>query len=153
MGSLVSAKTSNNMFYEFTVQYFTIKRYRKNKEWFDILIHLINSNVLINKWSRFRICWHETGFGLTWWRHQMEKFSALLVLCAGKSPVTAEFPSQRPVTGNFDMFFELRPNKQSWGWWFETPSHSLWRHYNEILFLFTTIYFLGPYLKSRSGTC
>ena len=31
-----------------------------------------------------------------------------------------------------DVFFDLRPNKrlskQSWGWWFETPSHSLWRH-------------------------
>ena len=34
----------------------------------------------------------------TWWRHQMEAFSRLLVLCAGNSPVTGEFPSQRPVT-------------------------------------------------------
>ena len=33
-----------------------------------------------------------------WWRHQMEAFSALLALCAGNSPVTGEFPSQRPVT-------------------------------------------------------
>ena len=33
----------------------------------------------------------------TWWRHQMETFSALLALCAGNSPVTGEFPSQRPV--------------------------------------------------------
>ena len=23
-----------------------------------------------------------------------------------------------------------RLSKQSWGWWFETPSHSLWRHCN-----------------------
>ena len=28
----------------------------------------------------------------TWWRHQMETFSALLALCAGNSPVTGEFP-------------------------------------------------------------
>ena len=28
----------------------------------------------------------------SWWRHQMETFSALLVLCAGNSPVTGEFP-------------------------------------------------------------
>ena len=33
-----------------------------------------------------------------WWRHQMETFSALLILCAGNLPVTSEFPSQRPVT-------------------------------------------------------
>ena len=32
------------------------------------------------------------------------------------------------------MFFYLCLNKRlsthSWGWWFETPSHSLWPHYN-----------------------
>ena len=70
----------------------------------------------------------------SWWRHQMETFSALLALCAGNSPVTGEFPAQRPVTHSFDVFFHLRPNKQlskqSWGWWFETLSHSLWRHSN-----------------------
>ena len=26
-----------------------------------------------------------------------------------------------------------RLSKQSWGWWFETPSHLLWRHSNESL--------------------
>ena len=34
----------------------------------------------------------------SWWRHQMETFSALLALYVGNSPVTREFPSQRPVT-------------------------------------------------------
>ena len=34
----------------------------------------------------------------TWWRHQMETFSALLSLCVGSSPVTGEFSAQRPVT-------------------------------------------------------
>ena len=28
----------------------------------------------------------------SWWRHQMETFSALLALCAGNSPVPGEFP-------------------------------------------------------------
>ena len=28
----------------------------------------------------------------TWWRHQMDAFSALLAFCAGNSPVTGEFP-------------------------------------------------------------
>ena len=68
------------------------------------------------------------------WRHQMETFSALLAICVRNSPVTAEFPEQKPVTQSFDVFFDLRLNKplskQSWGWWFETPSRSLWRHYN-----------------------
>ena len=41
----------------------------------------------------------------------METFSALLVICAGNSPVPGEFPAQRPVTRNFDVFFDLRPNK------------------------------------------
>ena len=64
----------------------------------------------------------------------METFSALLALCASKSPVTGEFPSQRPVTRSLDVFFDLRLNKrfskQSWGWWFEKQLHSLWRHCN-----------------------
>ena len=67
------------------------------------------------------------------WRHQMETFSALLAICAGNSPVTGEFPAQRPVTRSFDVFFDLRLNKrlskQSRGWWFETPSRPLWRHW------------------------
>ena len=71
---------------------------------------------------------------IAWWRHQMEIFSALLAICAGNSPVPGEFSAQRPVTRSFDVFVDLRPNKrlskQSWGWWSETPSSSLWRHRN-----------------------
>ena len=70
----------------------------------------------------------------SWWRHQMETFSALLALCAGNSPVPCEFPAQRPVTRSFHVFFDLwlnkRLSKQSWGWWFETPSRPLRRHRN-----------------------
>ena len=61
----------------------------------------------------------------------METFSALLALCAGNSPVTGEFPSQRPVTRSSDIFFDLRLNKQlgkqSWG------LRPLWRLYNVIV--------------------
>ena len=32
-------------------------------------------------------------------------------LC-GESLVSGEFPSQRPVTRSFDVFFDLRPNKR-----------------------------------------
>ena len=65
----------------------------------------------------------------------METFSTLLTLCAGNSPVTGEFSAQRSVTRSFDDFFDLRLNKrfskQSWGWWFETPSRCLLRHCND----------------------
>ena len=54
----------------------------------------------------------------------------------GNSPVTGEFPAQRPVTRSFDIFFDLRLSKrldkQSKRRWFETPSPSLWRHRNDI---------------------
>ena len=42
----------------------------------------------------------------------MEKFSALLAICARNSPVPGEFLTQRPVTRNFDVNFDLRPNKR-----------------------------------------
>ena len=62
----------------------------------------------------------------TWWRHQME------------------FPTQRPVTRSFDVFFDLRPykrlSKQLWGWWFETPSCPLWRHCNDFTELYLSMY-------------
>ena len=71
----------------------------------------------------------------TWWCHQMETFSALLVFCEGNSPVTGGFPSQRPVTQSFGVFFDLRLNirlrKQLRRRWFELISRSLWRHDNE----------------------
>ena len=52
-------------------------------------------------------------------------------------PLCEWIPSQRPVTPRFDVFFDLRLNKQlskqSRGWWFETPSRSLWRHSNVLI--------------------
>ena len=47
------------------------------------------------------------------WCHQMITFSMLLALCEGNSPVTGEFPSERPVTRSFDVFFDLSLNE---GW-------------------------------------
>ena len=51
---------------------------------------------------------------------------------AGNSAVIGKFPVQRPMTRSVDVFVDLRLNKrlskQSWGWWFEMPSRSLWRH-------------------------
>ena len=54
-------------------------------------------------------------------------------LC-GELTGPGEFPAQRPVTRNFDVFFDLcldkRLSKQSRGWWLETQSRPLWRSCN-----------------------
>ena len=66
----------------------------------------------------------------SWWRHQMETFSALLAFCAP----TGEFPTQRPVTRSFDIFFYLcldpHLSKQFRSRWFQTPARSLWHQCN-----------------------
>ena len=91
----------------------------------------------------------------------METFSALLAICAGNSPVPGEFPAQRPVTGSFDVFFDLRLNKrlskQSWGWCFETLSRLLssvtsswsllWK-FNSLYALLADLADKGPYLNA-----
>ena len=56
----------------------------------------------------------------------METFSTLLALSKGTSPVTPEFPSQRPVTRSFDVFFDLRLNKR-----LSKQSRHRWRHCKE----------------------
>ena len=101
-------------------------------------VRYISSRYHHSIWStRSREIWRL--FGCSWWRHQMETFSALLAICAGNSPVTGEFPSQRPVTQSFDVFFDLRLNKQlskqSWGCRFETPSRSLLSYCNVTLII------------------
>ena len=65
-------------------------------------------------------------------------FSELIAICAGNSPVTGEFPTQRLMTRSYVVFFDMRLNKglskQSWSWWFDSPSHPLWRHCNGLCF-------------------
>ena len=66
------------------------------------------------------------GSHFSWWRHPMETFAALLVISAGNSPVTGEFPAQRPVTQSFDVFFDLRLNN---GWVNNREAGGLRRHH------------------------
>ena len=102
---------------------------------FDIFFDLrLNKRPFLSQWSQCHIT-YPLCTAWSWWRHQMETFSALLTICSWNSPVTGEFPTQRPVTRSFNVFFDLRLNKrlskQSWGWWFETLSRPLWRHCND----------------------
>ena len=91
---------------------------------------------------------------LPWWCHQMETVSAILAICAGNSPVTGEFPAQRPVTRSFDVLFHPRLNKrlrtQSWGCWFKTLSCQLWRHGNDNYMILSTTISL-PFITGTIG--
>ena len=110
---------------------------------FRVIWWLVWENVVVEVSVNFEILKPYWKYGydgwithITWWRHQMETFSVLLALqFTGNSPVNGEFPSQRPATRSFDVFFDMclnkRLSKQSWGWWFETQSRSLWRHCND----------------------
>ena len=57
--------------------------------------------------------------------------------CAGNSSVSGEIPLTKASDAELDVFYDQRLNtrlsKQSWGWWFETLSRSLWRYCNEPL--------------------
>ena len=83
----------------------------------------------------------------------METFSALLVICAGNSPVPGEFPTQRPVTRSFDVYFDLRPNKrlskQSWGWWFQYLNIKRYDH----LYQNTSVDFICVIQNQRRCLC
>ena len=115
-------------------------------EWnYDVL--LLMTVIYRHLWPNLRPWGHFSSS--TWWRHQMETFSALLAICAGNSPASGEFPAQRPVTRSFDAFFDLclnkRLRKQSWGCWFETLSCPLWRHCNADLMTYVCFGWIDPY--------
>ena len=63
---------------------------------------------------------------------RMKTFFRVIDPLYGNSPVTGEFPSQRPVTCSLYVFFDLclnkRLSKQSRRRWFEMP----WAHYGVI---------------------
>ena len=105
---------------------------RKNNDtWFSCSSHEITSHDDVIKWKLFPRYWP-------------------FVRGIHRSPVGMEsigdrwFPSKRPVTWNFDVFFDLRLNKrlrkQCKRWWFGTSSPSLWRHCNGMKRTECTIY-------------
>ena len=67
-------------------------------------------------------------------------------------------PRRIPLTKAIDVglwcFFDLRLNKQfskqSWGWWFETQSRSLWGHCNEA-FTYHVVFRLAHIYGSAEG--
>ena len=119
-----------------------------------------NIDICQNKITIARSDWElDSMLQISWWRHQLKTFSALLAICAGNSPVTGEFPAQRPVTRSSDVFFDLRLNerlnKQSRGWWFETPSRPLCCHNNVLpnRFLFLNKLLLLKHDRTSYSMC
>ena len=86
---------------------------------------------------RYYIQMYYSHDGVIKWKH----FSRYWPFVRGihRSPVNS--PHKGQWRGASMFFFDLRLNKrlskQSWGWWFETPSRSLWRHCNTYVALFS----------------
>ena len=75
---------------------------RWTQEWYSFNYYLY----MIEQWA--------LRTWVSWWRHQMETFSAILAICAGNSPVPGAFPAQRPVTRSFDGFFFISAWINAW---------------------------------------
>ena len=153
MGAMVSQITSHRiMIYFFYIRdtciYF-VHKIPIMTSYTYIVVHVVVSNVyqyssiaitIVDRLSNAMSCRDTlyTGASLhnciSWWRHQLETFPLNWPFVRGIHRSPGEFPSQRPVTQSFDVFFDLplnkRLSKQSWDWWFETPSRPLWRHCN-----------------------
>ena len=65
-----------------------------------------------------------------------------------QSPVDSPHKGKwrRALMFSFDLRLSKRLSEQSWCWWFETPSRSLWRHGNVLILR----YMLFWYFKSGS---
>ena len=68
----------------------------------------------------------------SWWRHQMEAFSALLAPCAGNSPVIGEFPSQMASDAELrylcDVSWSKLLSKRPNDWWSGTHLGRLYKN-------------------------
>ena len=62
-----------------------------------LLFNTVQYNTKLHRASQRQTVNTQINLGTLWWRHQMEPPSALMAICAGNSPVTGEFPAQRPV--------------------------------------------------------
>ena len=76
----------------------------------------------------------------------METFFALLALCEGNQRSPLDSPHKGQWCRAFlDLHLNKQFSKQSRWRWFEMPSHSLWRHCNEL-----SAYFLGCIQRFRN---
>ena len=104
-------------------QWQTTLQYNVASHWLDNCymfylnsIEFWSANIIRNKWALIRQFMMTSSNGNNF---------RVTGLYAGNSPVTGEFPSQRPVPRSFDvlsdMLLKIRLSKHSLGWWFDTP--------------------------------
>ena len=81
------------------------------------------------------------------WRYDLDRQHIMMTSSNGNifrvtGHLCGEFTGHRIHKGQWRgaLIFSLMLSKQSWGWWFETPSGSLWRHYNASFLILTLIY-------------
>ena len=91
------------------------------QRYWTVIIHCVYEEYLVH------ICTHDDVIK---WKHFPHYWSFVWRI---HWPLV-NFPSQRPVTWSFDLFFDLYLNKhvskQSRCWWIGTVSRSLWRQSN-----------------------
>ena len=99
--------------------------------WGGICFHLMTPHMMFTRHCPYLQSWwtsYACHDDVIKWKHFPRYWS--FVRGIHRSPVNS--PHKRPVMRSFHVFFDLRLNKplskQSWGWWFETLSHPLWRH-------------------------
>ena len=95
------------------------------KHWVDGLQDLVSGGYLqAQRWPSSDRVYHDDVIK---WKH----FPRHWPLC-GEFTGDRWIPAQGSVTRSLDVFcLNKLLSKQSWGWWFETLSHPLWRHSND----------------------
>ena len=117
---------------------------------FYLVLITVNTDMDSGKYIEFHT--YKITVVMSYLRTASQTFSALLAICVENSPVTGEFPAQRPVTRSFDVFFDFRLNKrlskQSWGWWFAAElimTSSYWKSH--------TLVFIPENTEMDAGKC
>ena len=73
----------------------------------------LESTVFYKVSTRFTLCCVLLWLDISWWRHQMETFSALLAVCAENSPVPVNSPHKGQWRGGL-MFSLIRTRINGW---------------------------------------
>ena len=105
------------------------------------------------KWKRHIGRCHASSTGLynflPWWRHQMERFSALLALCAGNSPVPVNSPHKGQWRGAL-MFSLIYVRINGWVNNREAGDLRRYRAHYDVIVMLNRNCSLTPLFRSKS---
>ena len=124
---------------------------------------LYNSNFLQNAYNRHPIAPHQSlifvllRYIIPWhddvikWKH-FPRYWPFVWGFTGHQWIPHTKPSDMELwCFFFDLHLNKRLSKHSWGWWFETPSCSLWRHCDDywIKYKSTQLYYVFKWAEPR----